>query len=77
MAKRYIIGVDVGTTGTKTLLFSEDGTLVAHAYRSYPLYTPQVGYCEQNAEDWWITVKETVREVCRERNVGQQVAAIS
>lgn len=77
MEKRYLIGVDVGTTGTKALLFSEDGTLVSHAYRGYPLYTPQVGYSEQDAEDWWIAVKEAVREVCNGKGVGRQVVAIA
>ena len=51
--KQYLLGIDVGTTGTKTLLFSADGELLGHAYRPYALHTPQVGYSEQNAEDWW------------------------
>lgn len=36
----YILGVDIGTSGTKTVLFSEDGTPVASALYDYPLYTP-------------------------------------
>ena len=32
---KYLLGIDVGTTGTKSLLFSEEGTLVGSAYRSY------------------------------------------
>ena len=75
--ERYLLGIDVGTTGTKTLLFSETGRLCAHAYRAYPLLTPEVGRSEQNAEDWWRAVAETVREVCEKEQVGQQVAAIS
>ena len=43
----YILGVDIGTSGTKTVLFSEDGTPVASATYEYPLYTPQNGYAEQ------------------------------
>ena len=75
--KQYLLGIDVGTTGTKTLLFSADGELLGHAYRPYALHTPQVGYSEQNAEDWWNAVCETVREVCADPEIGKAVAAIS
>ena len=44
----YILGVDIGTSGTKTVLFSEDGTPVASALYDYPLYTPCNGYAEQD-----------------------------
>ena len=77
MTKRYTLGIDVGTTGTKTLLFTEDGTPIAHAYRGYPLSTPRVGYSEQNACDWWTAIVETVREVCDGKDVSDKVAAIS
>ena len=75
--KKYLLGIDVGTTGTKTLLFSTDGQLLGHAYRGYEMYNPQVGYSEQNAEDWWNAVCETVREVCADPEIGKAVAAIS
>ena len=35
--KQYLLGIDVGTTGTKTLLFSADGELLGHAYRGYDM----------------------------------------
>ena len=75
--KQYLLGIDVGTTGTKTLLFSTDGELLGHAYRGYDMMNPQVGYSEQNAEDWWNAVCETVREVCADPEIGKAVAAIS
>lgn len=74
---QYLLGIDVGTTGTKTLLFSAEGTLLGHAYRAYPTATPAVGFCEQDPEDWWKAVVETVREVTADPMVGSQVAAIS
>ena len=77
MIKRYTLGIDVGTTGTKTLLFTEDGLPIAHAYRGYPLSNPRVGYSEQNANDWWSSIVETVREVCEGRNISDKVVAIS
>lgn len=73
--KQYLLGIDVGTTGTKALLFAADGELMGHAYRSYPLSTPQVGWSEQRAQDWWEAVVATVREICDGHDY--QVAAIS
>ena len=74
---KYLLGIDVGTTGTKTLLFREDGLLLGSAYRGYPLSTPQVGWSEQNAEDWWQAIIETVREVLSGKDIAADVAAIS
>ena len=64
MEKRYLLGIDVGTTGTKTILFCEGGEAVAHAYRPYPLYNPALNHSEQDALDWWRAITDTVREVC-------------
>lgn len=75
--EQYILGIDVGTTGTKTLLFSAAGALLGHAYRPYETSTPQVLFSEQNPEDWWNAVCETVREVCTDPAVAANVAAIS
>lgn len=74
---QYLLGIDVGTTGTKTLLFSSEGTLLGSAYRPYPLHTPRVGFSEQQAEDWWQAVVQTVREVVKTPETGGQVAAVS
>lgn len=74
---KYLLGIDVGTTGTKALLFRQDGKLIGQAYRGYPMHNPGVGYSEQNAEDWWNAVQDTVREVCSSKDVASNVAAIS
>ena len=36
----YLIGIDVGTTGTKTILVDEQGNQLASALEEYPLHTP-------------------------------------
>ena len=73
--ERYLLGIDIGTTGTKTLLLTENGRLIRRAYRAYPLMTKRVGYSEQNAEDWWTAVKESVREVCETLESTERIAA--
>lgn len=75
--RRYLLGIDVGTTGTKTIVFDEEGALLAQAYEGYPLSTPQVGYSEQDPEDLWHAVCSTVRAVCKEPKIAASVVAVS
>ena len=74
---KYLLGIDVGTTGTKSLLFSEEGMLLGSAYRSYPTDMPQLNRREQNPEDWWRAVVDTVREICTDSEICRNVAGIS
>ncbi|MBR7187774.1 MAG: hypothetical protein IKD53_04400, partial [Clostridia bacterium] len=74
---KYLIGIDVGTTGTKSMLLSETGRIVAHAYAEYPSQAPGTGRVEQNAEDWWRAVVKTVRAVTADPQFARNVAAIS
>ena len=49
----YVIGVDLGTSGTKTVLFDTEGNVLASKTVEYPLYQPQNGWAEQAPLDWW------------------------
>ncbi len=60
---RYLLGIDLGTSGTKTVLFTEKGDSVAQSTVEYPLYQPQNGYAEQKPSDWWNAVCETIKNV--------------
>lgn len=76
---KYLLGIDVGTTGTKSLLFSSEGKLIANAYQGYDLITPNVGWSEQKASDWWNAIVKTVNEVVSAAgpDAGKDVAGIS
>ncbi|MHC1695908.1 MAG: xylulokinase [Eubacteriales bacterium] len=58
----YLLGVDIGTSGTKSVLFDEDGGIIASALAEYPLYQPKNGWAEQEPEDWWNAVCVTVKQ---------------
>ncbi len=60
---RYCIGIDIGTSATKTILCDLDGNLVAEVSREYPLSQPHNGWAEQEPRDWWNATVETLREV--------------
>ncbi len=57
-----LLGLDVGTTGTKAVVFDLDGRVIASAYREYPLYSPQPGWQELDPEQVWDNVKEVLAE---------------
>lgn len=67
---RYLIGVDIGTSGTKTVLFDETGTVIASASCEYPLSQPENGWAEQRPEDWWQAVQDTLAQVMRRSGVN-------
>lgn len=66
----YLIGVDLGTSGTKTVLFAEDGTVAASCTIEYPLYQPQNGWAEQDPLDWWNAVCGTTKAVIAKAGIS-------
>lgn len=65
----YLVGIDVGTSATKTVLFDERGNGIAWASKEYPLYQPRNGWAEQRPEDWRDAVLETLKKVTDESGV--------
>ena len=66
----YLIGIDIGTTGTKTILVDEKGNQLASALEEYPLYTPHPKWAEQEPEDWWKATVNTIREVIEKAEIN-------
>lgn len=62
-ALTYLLGIDVGTSGTKTLLCDPDGRIVASVSVDYPLHALRPGWAEQAAEDWWNATVQGIRHV--------------
>lgn len=65
----YFLGVDIGTSGTKTILINEQGTILAEATSTYPSYHPRPLWSEQDPEDWWNATVKTIRAVVRKSKV--------
>jgi len=60
---KALLGIDVGTSGTKTALFSIEGNLIASHTDEYPLYQPNNGWAEQDPADWWRATVNGIRAV--------------
>ena len=62
--KQYLLGLDVGTSGTKCILVDpENGRVAASKTVEYPLYTPRAGWAEQDPADWYRACCEAARYV--------------
>ncbi len=48
-----IIGLDIGTTGCKAIVFDQDGEILGQAAREYAVLTPRPDWAEQDAEEVW------------------------
>ena len=59
----YYIGVDLGTSALKLVMMNSKGKLVKSVSKEYPLYFPHSGWSEQKPEDWFIAVKEGLKEI--------------
>jgi xylulokinase len=59
------LGIDIGTSGTKTLAMREDGQILASATVEYPLYNPKPGWSEQDPSDWWNASVSSVKQVMK------------
>jgi len=66
----YTLGIDIGTSGTKTVLFDVQGTKIASSTVEYPLYQPKNGWAEQDPADWWNAVHTSVKTVMAESGVN-------
>ena len=55
------LGIDIGTSGTKTLAIDETGTILASASAEYPCDHPRPGWSEQDPELWWEATAKTIR----------------
>ena len=69
----YLLGIDLGTSGTKTVLFDLDGVPVASKTVEYPLYQPQNGWAEQDPLDWWNASVEGIKSVLGESGIDSSL----
>ena len=58
-----LLGLDVGTTGCKTVAFDEAGSVLAKASREYPLLNPAAGWYELDPNQVWADICECLLEV--------------
>ena len=68
----YLIGIDVGTSGTRSVLFDENLNVISLASEEYPLYQPHNGWAEQNPEDWANATINTIKAIIEKSKVNTE-----
>ena len=72
------LGIDVGTGGSRAILIDTNGAVIASATVEHqPFSSPEIGWAEQNAEDWWKASSEAIRRILKDENVkAEGISAI-
>src|SRR4030095_2666119 len=65
----YLLGIDIGTSGTKTLVCDEDGTVLATATAEHTISTPKTGWSRQNPEDRRLAPCKATKAVVKKARV--------
>lgn len=58
-----LLGIDIGTSACKAVVFSEDGTIIAESTKPYSVYYPHAGWAEQDPAEWYDAVCGALREL--------------
>ena len=61
----HLLGIDIGTSGTKTLICDEDGKVLATAMAEHPISSPKPGWSEQDPLDWWDATCKATKAVLK------------
>ncbi|HUX51030.1 MAG TPA: FGGY-family carbohydrate kinase [Spirochaetia bacterium] len=72
-----LIGLDVGTTGCKAVVFDEDGTEYSRGFREYDIVTDENGKAEQDPEEVWRLCREALTHAVGSTEHRSDIAAIS
>jgi len=72
-----LMGLDVGTTATKALVFDQAGNVVASGKYTYGLITPREFWVEQDPEQLWRGVVEAAGQAARQIGPGDRIVAMA
>ena len=74
---KYLLGIDIGTSATKSVLFDAEGTAVCSASAEYPLYQPNPSWAEQDPDDWWNATCVTINQILQKSGVkAEEIAGV-
>src|SRR4051812_24758211 len=69
---KYMIGIDIGTTSTKAVLFSKEGEVITSFSKGYPLYSPTPSVAEQDPAEIYQAVVLAIGEVMTKSGIQKE-----
>jgi glycerol kinase len=76
-ARRFVLALDQGTTGSRALVVDPDGAVRGSGYVLLPQYYPKPGWVEHDAEEIWQTTTQAIGQALAAARVsGADIAAI-
>lgn len=68
----YLVGIDIGTSGTKTVIFDRYGNTVISSTSEYELLHPEIGWAEQRPDDWWQAACSTIKACIEKSSISPE-----
>lgn len=72
--KKYIIAIDLGTTGNRVFCFDEKGKVISSAYREFTQYFPRPGWVEHDGLEIWESVSQLIPEAIKKGGLNPSSA---
>lgn len=64
--ENLLLGIDIGTSSCKVAVFNENGDVICEKMGKYDVFYPQIGWAEQNPEDWFNAIISCIKEITKE-----------
>lgn len=72
----YLLGLDVGTTGCKAIVFDLEGNIKGYGFQEYDMICPKPGWAEQIPERVWQLTKQVIGQAVQQSGI-QEIKALS
>ena len=74
---KYVLSLDLGTTGNRAILFDRQGNIVGQAYKELTQHYPQPGWLEHDAVEIWQDIRNCIQQVISDNQTNAaEIAAI-
>ena len=73
--ENFLLGIDVGTSACKVALFRKSGEVVAQSNQPYKIYYPNLGWVEQDPDEWWEAICIGIKDVIAKARINSNEIA--
>ncbi len=75
--KKYLLGIDIGTSSCKVAIFDINGNAISTSTDEYQVYYPKPNWVEQDPKEWWESICKCIKDVLAKSKIyGSEIAGI-